>query len=162
MSSHEDIILIFCLVRIAFLSNYKRIISIFTLVWAASLSRYKIITFNVWSNQDSFLSSYENIDLIFGLISAAFLFACFILCEILDNQYSSYKNKTFKINIEWTVKNPEILRFVLNHLKTKNMPRNPVSNFPFVIKYFPDQYKTQEICDKVFSREWWNDNVWTQ
>ena len=30
------------------------------------------------------------------------------------------------------------------------MRRNPVNNFSFVIKYFPDQYKTQEICDKVF------------
>ena len=29
------------------------------------------------------------------------------------------------------------------------MCTNAVKKFPFVIRYVPDQYKTQEMCDKV-------------
>ena len=36
------------------------------------------------------------------------------------------------------IKNPKMLRYVPNHLKTKRM-----------IRYIPDRYKTQAIFDKV-------------
>ena len=58
-------------------------------------------------------------------------------------------SKTLKISILTIVKNTEMLRSVSDHLKTKNMCKNAVKKFPFVIKYVPDQYKTNEICDKV-------------
>ena len=39
--------------------------------------------------------------------------------------------------------------FLITLKSTKNMCKNAVKKFPFVIKYVPDQYKTNEICDKV-------------
>ena len=47
------------------------------------------------------------------------------------------------------MKNPEMLRFVPDHLKTKIMLKNAVKTLPFVIKCVPDPYKTKEICDKI-------------
>ena len=46
------------------------------------------------------------------------------------------------------MKNPEMLLFVPDHLKTKNTCKHAVEKLPFVIRYVPDQYKTQQICDK--------------
>ena len=64
-------------------------------------------------------------------------------------------SKTLKISILTIVKNPEMLRYVSDHLKTKNMCKNAVKKFPFVIKYVPDQYKTNEICDIIsYHRKW--------
>ena len=36
-----------------------------------------------------------------------------------------------------------MLKFVLNHLKTEKMSKDAVTKLPFVIRYVPDQYKTQ-------------------
>ena len=58
-------------------------------------------------------------------------------------------SKTLKISIGTIIKNPEMLRFVFHHLKTKTMCQNAVKKLPLVINYVPDQYKTLEICDKV-------------
>ena len=41
-----------------------------------------------------------------------------------------------------------MLRFVTDHLKTKEMCKNAVKKLSFVIKYAPDQYKTNKICGK--------------
>ena len=46
------------------------------------------------------------------------------------------------------MKNPEMLLFVPDHLKTKNTCKHAVEKSPFVIRYVPDQYKTQQMCDK--------------
>ena len=42
-----------------------------------------------------------------------------------------------------------MLKFVPDHLKTKNMCKIAVKKLPFVIMYVPDRYKTQEMCGKI-------------
>ena len=39
-------------------------------------------------------------------------------------------------------------RLAPNHTKTEKMCKNVVKKLPFITRYDPDQYKTQEICDK--------------
>ena len=46
------------------------------------------------------------------------------------------------------IKNPQILRFVPDHLKCKKCV-NMQFKIVFLIRYFPDQYKTHRMCDKV-------------
>lgn len=41
-----------------------------------------------------------------------------------------------------------MLRLSLDHLKTKNMCKHAIKNPPFIIKYVPDLYKTQRMCNK--------------
>ena len=43
-------------------------------------------------------------------------------------------------SIETLMKNPEMLKFVRNHLKTKKMGKNAVKKMPFVIRYVPDRF----------------------
>ena len=45
--------------------------------------------------------------------------------------------------------NPEMLKFVPDHLKTKKTCNNAVINVPFVIIYVSDRHKTQKMCDKI-------------
>ena len=42
-----------------------------------------------------------------------------------------------------------MLRFVSDHLETKNMCKYAAKNFPFAIRYVPARYKLQETCDNV-------------
>ena len=42
-----------------------------------------------------------------------------------------------------------MLELVPNHLKTRTLSKYTVNKLPFLIKYFPDQQKTQRMCDKV-------------
>ena len=42
-----------------------------------------------------------------------------------------------------------MLKFVLDHLKTKKMCTNAVKKLQFVIKY-PDCFETKQICDKNY------------
>ena len=42
-----------------------------------------------------------------------------------------------------------MLKLVPDHLKTKNMYKHDVKNLFFAIRYVPDRYKTQQICDKA-------------
>ena len=39
------------------------------------------------------------------------------------------------------------------------MCKNAVKKLPFVVRYVPDRYKFQELCDKVILEKWWNVNV---
>ena len=41
-----------------------------------------------------------------------------------------------------------MLRLPLDHLKTKKMCKHAIKNLPFIIKYVPDLYKTQRMCNK--------------
>ena len=45
------------------------------------------------------------------------------------------------------MKNPEILKFVPDHFKTKKLCKNAVKKLSYLLKYAPDQYKTQQMCD---------------
>ena len=47
------------------------------------------------------------------------------------------------------MRNSEVLKFVANHLKTKIMHKHAVKKLHFLIKYVPDQDKTQQITDKA-------------
>ena len=47
------------------------------------------------------------------------------------------------------IKNPEMLKFVPDHLQTKKICKNAVKKLPFVIMYVLDRCKTQEMYDKV-------------
>ena len=42
-----------------------------------------------------------------------------------------------------------MLSFVPDHLKARKICKNAVKKLPFVIRYGPNRYKTQEMCDKV-------------
>ena len=44
--------------------------------------------------------------------------------------------------------NPEILKLVPDQPKTKTC-KHAINRLPFVIRYVPDQYKTQQMCDKA-------------
>ena len=42
-----------------------------------------------------------------------------------------------------------MLKFVPDHLRTKNMCTHAVKKLPYLLRYVPDRYKTQQMCDKV-------------
>ena len=44
--------------------------------------------------------------------------------------------------------NPEMLKFILDHLKTRKMCKNALK-LPFVIMHVPDRYTTQKMYYKV-------------
>ena len=84
------------------------------------------------------MSSYKNT--IFALVRKAY--------KMHDSKINNCK--TLKINIAAIIKDPEMLRFVPDHLKTKRISKNAVKNMLFTIKYVPDQYKTTKMCEIVF------------
>ena len=57
--------------------------------------------------------------------------------------------KSLNISIGKEMKNPEMLKFVSDHLKTRQICKNAVKKLPYLWRYVPDQYKTQQICDKA-------------
>ena len=56
--------------------------------------------------------------------------------------------KSLKLSIGAVVKNPEMLKFIPDHLETRKMCKYTVKKLPFVIRYVPDQNKAQQTCDK--------------
>ena len=60
---------------------------------------------------------------------------------------------SLNINIATVMKSLEMLKFVFNHLKTKKcylkMRKHAVEKLPYLLRYVPDQYKTQQMCDKA-------------
>ena len=55
---------------------------------------------------------------------------------MFDNKYSPANYKSLKKGIGAIIKNPETLRLVPDHLKTKMMCKNAVKKLPFVKKVF--------------------------
>ena len=51
--------------------------------------------------------------------------------------------KSLNINIGTVMKNPEIIKFFPDHLKTKKICKHGVKKLPYLLRYVPDQYKTQ-------------------
>ena len=43
------------------------------------------------------------------------------------------------------MKNPEMLKCVPDHLKTKKMCKRAVTKLTYPLRYVPDQYKTQQM-----------------
>ena len=49
------------------------------------------------------------------------------------------------------MKNPEMLKFVPDYLKTNKMCKyHAVKKLPYLLRYILDGYKTQQICDDGF------------
>ena len=46
--------------------------------------------------------------------------------------------KSLNISIGTVMRNPEMVKFVPDHLKTKKICKHAVKKLPFVIKYVPD------------------------
>ena len=57
--------------------------------------------------------------------------------------------KSLSINIGTVMENPKMLKFVLDHLKTKKMFKHAVKKLFSLLRYVPDEYKTQQMCDKA-------------
>ena len=60
--------------------------------------------------------------------------------------------KSLNINTGTIMKNPEMLKFVPGHLKTKKLCKHTVKKLLYLLKYVLDQCKTQQICDKAINR----------
>ena len=78
-----------------------------------------------------------------------FLHFCFSLQKMVDSKCNTDNFTSLKINIGAIIKNPDMSRFVYDHLKTKKMCKHAVKKLSFVIKYVPDRYKTQGMCHKA-------------
>ena len=64
------------------------------------------------------------------------------------SKYSMDIYKSVKISIGTVMKNPLILKFVSDHLKTKEICKLAIKRLPFVIRYIPDQYEAQQMSNK--------------
>ena len=62
---------------------------------------------------------------------------------MVDSEYSPDNYKSSKINIGAIIKNPQMLRFVSDHLKTKKMCKHAVNILSFAIRCVSNRYKTQ-------------------
>ena len=62
---------------------------------------------------------------------------------MVDSECSRDIYKSLNIDIETVMKNPEMLKFVPDHLETKKLCKHAAKKIPFLIRYVPDQYKTQ-------------------
>ena len=67
---------------------------------------------------------------------------------MVDSEYSMDIYKSVRRIIGTVMRNPELLKFVPDHLKTKKMFKDAVEKLAFVVNV-PDQYKTQQIYDKA-------------
>ena len=47
------------------------------------------------------------------------------------------------------MRNPEMLKFVPDHLKTKKMCKHAVKKLPYLLRYAHDKYKTRQMCGKA-------------
>ena len=57
--------------------------------------------------------------------------------------------KSIRISTVTVMKNPEMLKFVPDHLKTKKLCKHAVKKLSYLLRYVHDQYKTQQMYDKV-------------
>ena len=57
--------------------------------------------------------------------------------------------KSLNINIGTVIKNPEMLKFVSDHLKTKKICKHVVQKLPYLLRYVPDQYKAHQMRNKA-------------
>ena len=59
------------------------------------------------------------------------------------NSMDTYKSLNF--NIGTVIKNPEMVKFFPDHLKTKQMCNYAAKKLPFVIRYVPDQLRLKNV-----------------
>ena len=58
-------------------------------------------------------------------------------------------SKSLNISIRTVMKNPEMLKFVPDHLKTKKMCKHAVKKLTYLLRYVPNQYETQQMYDEA-------------
>ena len=73
----------------------------------------------------------------------------FILAYIKFLVVNIVQTAILKLSIGTIIKNPEIIRFIPDHLKTKKVFKHTVKKIPFVIRYVSDLSKTQRMYDKA-------------
>ena len=80
--------------------------------------------------------------------TAFFYFFCFSIYKIVDGECNMdiYQSVT---SIESIIRNPEFLKFIPHHIKTKSCVSMQLKKSPFLIRHVSDKYKTQQICDKA-------------
>ena len=59
----------------------------------------------------------------------------------MDDIMNIYKSLNVKIGT--VMKNPEMFKFFPDRLETKKMCLHAVKKLPYLLRYVPDQYKTQ-------------------
>ena len=57
--------------------------------------------------------------------------------------------KSLNINIGTIMKKPEMLKFVPDDLKTKQMCKHAVKKLPYLLRHIPDQYMTKQMYDSA-------------
>ena len=57
--------------------------------------------------------------------------------------------KSVNINIRTVMKNPKMLKFITDHLKTKKICEHITKKLPYLLRYVSDRCKTQKMCEKV-------------
>ena len=57
--------------------------------------------------------------------------------------------KSVNINIGTVMKNPKMLKFIPDHLKTKKICEHIIKKLPYLLRYVSDRCKTQKMCEKV-------------
>ena len=60
--------------------------------------------------------------------------------------------KSLKINSLTVMKNREMLKFFLDHLKTKKMRKHAVKKLPYLLRYVRDQKRLNKCMIKLFSK----------
>ena len=63
----------------------------------------------------------------------------FAIYKIVDSEYNVDIYKSVNISIGTVTKNPEMLKFVLDHFKAKKICKPAVKILPFITGYVPDQ-----------------------
>ena len=53
---------------------------------------------------------------------------------MVDSEYSTGNYKSSKISIGAVMRNPEMLKFINDHLKTKKMRKHAVKKLPYVLR----------------------------
>ena len=57
--------------------------------------------------------------------------------------------KSLNINIRTVMRNPEILKFIPNHLKIKIMCKHAVKKLSYLVRNLSGQYNTQQMVEKA-------------
>ena len=60
--------------------------------------------------------------------------------------------KSLKINSLTVMKNREMLKFFLDHLKTKKMRKHAVKKLPYLLRYVRDQKRLNKCMIKLSSK----------
>ena len=60
------------------------------------------------------------------------------------------EKSAWSVSIGTVMKNLEMLKFVSDQLKTKEMCKHAVKKLPYLLRYVPDQCKTQKKVIKEF------------